>query len=79
MAKTKQQNGATPVSSVTVAQRLAVLEQQLMAQRQAKEQHQQLAQAAESAIQRLIGAISVLHEVQAETEGSVLQPSGHRE
>jgi hypothetical protein len=66
MAKRKQQNGATPVSLVTVAQRLAVLEQQLVSQRQAKEQHQQLAQAAEIAIQRLIGAISVLREVDAD-------------
>jgi hypothetical protein len=75
MAKTKQQNGATPVPLVTVAQRLAVLEQQLVSQRQAKEQHQQLAQAAESAIQRLIGAVSVLREVQAETEGAVPEPA----
>ena len=63
MAKKRQQNGVTPGSPVTVAERLTGLEQQLVSQRQAKEQHQQLAQAAEIAIQRLIGAISVLREV----------------
>ena len=66
MAKKRQQNGVTPGSPVTVAERLTGLEQQLVAQRQAKEQQQQLAQAAEIAIQRLIGAISVLREVDAD-------------
>jgi hypothetical protein len=69
VAKKRQQNGVTPGSPVTVAERLTGLEQQLVSQRQAKEQHQQLAQAAEIAIQRLIGAISVLREVDEAAAG----------